>query len=75
MKILVGALSVVAIAVGAAVIWWGEPWSDAGEQVGISSLVEEFRGSSCRELAGIAAGLAAADPEPTPGEFLRDLGL
>jgi hypothetical protein len=71
---LLGALAVVAIAVGAAVVWWLQPWSDDDEQVGISSLSEELRGTSCREMAGIAAGLAAADPEPTASEFLRDLG-
>ena len=73
MKIGVAILAVFAIAVGAAAIWWWEPWSDDdGDEIDVSTMSEEFHGSSCRELAGLAAGLAALDAPPT--EFLRRLG-
>lgn len=74
MKILLAGLGVVAIAVGAAIIWWWQPWGGDEDDVDLSALAAEFQGSSCRELAGLAAGLAVAEPDVAPREFLRDLG-
>ncbi|MDP9227901.1 MAG: hypothetical protein M3M99_02475, partial [Actinomycetota bacterium] len=47
---------------------------DERSSVDLSALSDEFQGSACRQLAGIAAGLAAQQPPPTPQRFLRDLG-
>jgi len=76
MKILalVVALTLVAAA-GAGFVWYLDPFgSDSDDEVDLSALTEEFQGSACRQVAGIAAGLAVHEPELSPVEFLRAFG-
>lgn len=76
MKILalVVALGLV-VAAGAGVVWYLDPFGDdSSEQVDLESLTEEFQGSACRQMAGIAGGLAVREPELSPVAFLRALG-
>jgi hypothetical protein len=70
-KIALGLLAVLAIAAAAAAVWWWEPWAE-DEAVDPDSLSAEFKGSACRELAGVAAALAEGDDDPVG--FLRALG-
>ena len=73
MKALAAIAVALLILVGATVAWLWAPWDEGGgESVELDALAEEFRGSGCRRLAGIAANIAEADPEPT--RFLRALG-
>ena len=74
MKILAGLAVVAVIALGAGAVWYFEPWDDGDDEVDLAALTEEFQGSSCRQTAGLAAGLALQDPELTPIEFLRAFG-
>ena len=61
------------LAAGGAAIWFWEPWEDDDDQrVELDSLSEEFRGSACREVAGVAARLA--EQEPSTVGFLRSFG-
>jgi len=72
-KVLAAIVVAVLIVVGAAVAWLWAPWDEGGgDSVELDALAEEFRGSGCRRLAGLAAALAEGDPEPT--RFLRALG-
>jgi hypothetical protein len=74
-RILLGLLAVLALAAGAAGVWYWEPWAeddegvDAGEVTVVSA---DYTGSACRELAGLAARLAATEDDAV--QFLRDLG-
>ncbi len=72
MKIAAALAAVLAIAVGGAALWYFEPWEGEGSQIELGELDEEFRGSACRQVAGLAARLAKEDPPPPA--FLRDLG-
>lgn len=77
MKILAGLAVIAALLCAGAVVWWLEPWADdgggsGGDSVDLSTLSEEFQGSACRRLAGLAAKLA--EGEPTRLEFIRDFG-
>ena len=60
-----------ALAIGA-VVWLWQPWDDEADRVEEAGLSEEFGGSACRRLAGVAARLAEA--ESPPDAFLRALG-
>jgi hypothetical protein len=72
-KVLAAIAVALLIGVGAALTWLWAPWDEGGgDSVELDALAEEFRGSGCRRLAGIAADLAEADPEPS--RFLRALG-
>jgi hypothetical protein len=62
---------VLLVAGGAAALWLIEPWAD-DQQIEVEDLSEEFRGSACRQVAGVAARLAERDPPALV--FLRDLG-
>lgn len=78
MKILalVVALALVA-ATGAGVVWYLDPFGegeDSGDEVDLAALTDEFQGSACRQVAGIAAGLAVREPELSPVAFLRAFG-
>lgn len=73
-KILAGLAVVAVIALGAGAVWYFEPWDDGDDEVDLAALTDEFQGSSCRQTAGLAAGLALQDPELTPIEFLRAFG-
>ena len=72
MKIAVAVAAALAMAVAGAALWYFEPWEDERDQIELSELDEEFRGSACRQVAGLAARLAADDPPRLV--FLRDLG-
>lgn len=76
MRILAGLGVVAALALGAGALWFFEPWESEDERTvdvaEIEAAGEEFRGSACRRVAGLAARLAEADPPPL--EFLRDFG-
>ncbi|MDP9189278.1 MAG: hypothetical protein M3O25_08515 [Actinomycetota bacterium] len=75
MKILAGLAVVALIALGAGAVWYVDPWGGSDDDaVDLSELTDEFQGSSCRQTAGLAAGLALQDPELTPTEFLRAFG-
>ena len=67
MKILalVAALALVAVA-GAGAVWYLDPFGDSEDDVDLSALTEEFQGSACRQVAGLAAGLAVREPELSP---------
>jgi hypothetical protein len=71
-KIAAGILAVVVIAAGALTLWFWEPWSDDEDSVDLSELSDEFKGSACRQVAGVAARLA--EQKPPRLVFLRDLG-
>jgi hypothetical protein len=72
-KIVAAAVAVILIALAGVAVWWWEPWeSDDEGQVDLSALSEDFQGSACREVAGVAAGLAEQDLSPT--EYLRAFG-
>lgn len=76
MKILAGvvALGLIAAA-GAGAIWYLDPFgSDSDDDVDLDTLSAEFRGSACRQVAGIAAVLAVKEPTPSEIEFLRSFG-
>jgi hypothetical protein len=62
----------ILILAGGAVAWLWAPWDEGGDQIELDALAEEFRGSSCRRLAGVAAALA--EDERSPVAFLRELG-
>jgi hypothetical protein len=62
----------LALAVAGAALWFFEPWEGEPEPVEVSELDEEFRGSACRQVAGIAAKLAESDPPSLV--FLREFG-
>lgn len=74
MKILAGLVVVVALACAGAVVWWVEPWEGGSDEpeVDFSDLSDEFQGSACRRLAGLAARLA--EREESGIVFLRELG-
>jgi len=71
-KVAAAILLALLVLVGGAVAWLWAPWDEGGAPVELDALAEEFRGSSCRRLAGVAAGLAEDDPSPVA--FLRELG-
>ena len=72
MKIAAALAAVLAVAIAGAALWYFEPWEGDREQIELSELDQEFRGSACRQVAGLAARLAEQDPPPLV--FLRDLG-
>lgn len=72
MKILLGLFALLALAAGAAAVWWWEPWAGEDEPIQVDTLAAEYRGSACRELAGVAAALAERGDDPIA--FLRALG-
>ncbi len=74
-KIAAAVLAVLALALAAAggAVWWWEPWEDSSEErIEVEDLSEEFRGSACRQVAGLAAKLAETTDSPVV--FLRDFG-
>ena len=71
MKIAAVLTAVLAILIVGAALWYFEPW-EGERSVDPSELDEEYRGSACRQVAGIAAKLAETDPSPLV--FLRELG-
>jgi hypothetical protein len=69
---IVAGLAVVALlAVGVGAFWYLQPGDDE-ETIDLAELREDFRGSSCRQLAGVAATLAEQDR--TRQEYLRGIG-
>ena len=71
MKIIAALLAVAALGLGAAALWYWEPWADDGSSP--AELAEEvedpagdYSGSACRRLAGVTAKLAEDDPAPVP---------
>jgi hypothetical protein len=72
-KVLAAIAAVLAVAAAGAAVWWWEPWAAEGEdRVDADELAEEFRGSACRNVAGLAAKLAERTDNPLV--FLRDFG-
>ena len=73
MKLVAGTIAVLASAAAAFTVWIWEPWAETEEESpDPTELSDEFRGSACRQFAGLAARIAAADPSPLI--FLRELG-
>lgn len=75
MKIAAAILAALAVSAAALILWLWQPWEDEGESllpVDDAALSEEFRGSACRRIAGLAAALAERDPSRLA--FLRDFG-
>jgi hypothetical protein len=74
-KIAAGILAVLALAGAGAAAWYFEPWEGSDQDsVDLGELRDEFEGSACRQVAGLAARLAEQDPQPSRLVFLRDLG-
>ena len=77
MKFLAG-LAVVAILCAGAALWFLEPWADDGGTAEVTDLggdftvSEDFSGSACKRMAGLAAKLAEKEESPTA--FLRAFG-
>jgi hypothetical protein len=60
-KVAAAIVLALLVLAGGAVAWLWAPWDEGGAPVELDALAEEFRGSSCRRLAGVAAGLAEDD--------------
>jgi hypothetical protein len=72
-KLLAACAAALALAAAGAAVWWWEPWEDASsDRIDVEDLSGEFRGSACREVAGLAAKLA--ERTDSPAVFLRDFG-
>ena len=71
-RILAAIAAALAIGAIGAVVWLWQPWDDDADRVEEAELSEEFGGSACRRLAGVASRLAEEDPPPDA--FLRALG-
>jgi hypothetical protein len=83
-KVLAGLLAAVAILCAGAALWHFEPWADDEDPTEVSARGEgsapseesepgeELTGSACREMAGLAARLAARERDPS--SFLRAFG-
>lgn len=69
---MAGVIVAALIAAGGAAVWFWEPWENDEDDVDLSALSEEFQGSACREVAGVAAKIA--EQEPSTLEFLRSFG-
>lgn len=68
----------LALLAGAAagVVWYLDPFgdSDSDDEVDLEALADEFQGSACRQVAGIAAAIAVREREPSTVAFLRSFG-
>lgn len=72
MKVFAGLLAALAILGAAAALWFLEPWASDDDGVEVAELSEEYRGSGCRQMAGLAAKLAEREQSATG--FLRAFG-
>lgn len=75
MKVFAGLLAGLAILGAGAALWFFEPWAEDGDgdAIDTADLSEEFSGSACRRMAGLAAKLAERDQGEA--DFLRAFGL
>ena len=75
MKVFAGLLAGLAILGAGAALWFFEPWAEDGDgdAIDTADLSEEFSGSACRRMAGLAAKLAERDQDEA--DFLRAFGL
>jgi hypothetical protein len=72
-KLLAAIAAVLVLAGAGAAVWWWEPWEDPdSDRIAVEDLSEEFRGSACREIAGVAAKLSERTDSAVV--FLRDFG-
>ena len=73
MKVFAGLLAALAILGAAAALWFFEPGAGDEDETDPAGLSEEFTGSACRRMAGVAAKLA--ERERDEAGFLRAFGL
>ena len=73
MKVLAALLAAVAILGAGAALWLFEPRAGDEDEIDAADLSEEFSGSACRRMAGVADKLAERDQDEA--DFLRAFGL